>query len=220
MKKLIFAVLLGCQLLLTIVCAANTSQPIAEQQLIDLLQQYTTYSANFTEATSDAKNLAIMPSSGHVMIKKPGLFFWETLTPNHQQVMSNGKSMWIYDVDLAQATQRPAVIPGQIEPAKILAGDGSELSQYFTIERMTTHVANNQSVFTLTAKQDNAVFSKITMSFQQGRLVKIVALNNLDQTSTFTFSNIQLNQPIDSSIFTFKPPKGVDVLQDTSANAN
>ena len=66
--------------------------------------------------------------------------------------------------------------------------------------------------FILLPKSDAVGFEKVEMIFANNQLVRMIVVNSLSQTSQFDFSNIQLNQALPDSLFSFAPPKGVDVI--------
>ena len=114
-KYLILITLLFCTSIL-----ADT-QLSSAVQLTRLLNQFTTLKANFTQKTVDINNQVLQKSNGNVMLQRPGHFRWETLAPSHQIVTTNGNTLWVYDVDLKQATKESLKhIP--VNPAKLLSG--------------------------------------------------------------------------------------------------
>lgn len=191
------------------------SLPAADpaKELSALLKSYNTYSANFTSSTTQAKSLVMTTSTGLVKIKKPGSFYWETKTPNQQIIVSNGESMWIYDVDLQQATEQAAASASQLSPAYILSGNEADLTRYFTITKVLSDTHSHTDSYLLKAKQKEATFTDVTLTFVDGQLTDISVKNSLQQTTDFRFSNIKTNPSLNASLFTFKAPKGVDILK-------
>tara|TARA_B100001093_G_scaffold519249_1_gene607363 strand:+ start:2016 stop:2618 length:603 start_codon:yes stop_codon:yes gene_type:complete len=185
--------------------------------LANLLKKYNTYSADFEQTTSSHDGSLVSRSSGYLIVKKPNKFFWETKSPNHQKLYGLGDVLWVYDVDLAQATQRPLSQPGQLSPASILSGSGDELARYFSIAELDLPHSENDQIFKLTSNLENAAFSTIQITFKNHRLVSLYTLNNLGQKTLFTFSNIILDRSISDSQFKFDTNmKGVDVLRDSA----
>ena len=178
-----------------------------------LLKQFSTYSASVTQETVDSQGDRISSAQGVVKIKKPDYFFWETSAPTHQQLFGRKNRLWVYDVDLAQATKRSVSAPGQMNPVDILVGDGKVLSHYFTVKYLPPPFSSSLIQFELTAKDPEASFLTIRLIFSRDRLVSIVSKNNLGQTTTFAFSKIVLNQTIPNSVFEFNDKQpGVDII--------
>lgn len=183
----------------------------AADQLQRLLNSFSTFQANFSQQTLQTNGRVIQQGTGLVKIKRPGKFYWITKQPTEQHLISDGKKLWIYDVDLAQATSQALASRTSIDPAALLSGGVSKLTTQFNIREQ--HATATQT-FTLTPLHpDSAGFASMTLSFRQKQLVAMTVLNNLSQQSEFSFTNIILNQPLAESWFNFKPPKGVDVVE-------
>ena len=97
-----------------------------------LMGNYTSYQANFTQTNSGGKGHAGKTSYGRVFMLRPGRFRWETTKPYQQTVIANGNTLWIYDVDLAQATQQSLAKRG-FNPAQLLTEPVADMTQKFTI---------------------------------------------------------------------------------------
>ena len=194
-------------------CAKSLPTADPAKELSALLKSYNTYSANFTSSTTQAESLVMTTATGLVKIKKPGSFYWETKTPNQQIIVSNGVSMWVYDVDLQQATEQAAASASQLSPAYILSGNEADLTRYFSITKVLSDTHSHTDSYLLKAKQKEATFTDVTLTFVNYQLSEIRVKNSLQQTTDFQFSSIKMNPSLSSSIFTFKAPKGVDILK-------
>lgn len=192
-------------------CAfAFADQPLsAVGQLTELLNQFTTFKANFTQKTVDMNQETLQYSSGVVMIERPGRFRWETLKPAHQIVITNGKKLWMYDVELQQVTEQ-SIANNPMNPATLLSGDADQLVRQFFV-RMIPH--GNIFNFQLIPKKSNQQFKSIGLAFSHEKLISMRITNHMQQTTIFDFSRIALNKHLSSSLFEFVPPRGVDVLQ-------
>lgn len=182
--------------------SATAIADTAVAELSQLLGNYKTYQASFTQAPPK--------SSGRVMMMRPGKFRWETYNPTRQIVIANGDTLWVYDVDLQQATQQRVSSQGGTNPAALLTGNISVLTKRFSV----TKIKRNGAIwFQLTPKSTSNTFTLVQMQFSSGKLVNMLVKNNLGQTTRFHFYNIRLNAPLSSQLFIFKPPRGVDVLK-------
>jgi outer membrane lipoprotein carrier protein len=182
----------------------------ADQTLASLLKKYNAYAASFKQTTFDSSNMIINSSSGNFMFQRPGKFRWHTLKPSEQIIIANNDTLWIYDVDLQQVTKRKINKQAAFNPAELLTGKISILQKNFNIK---AHTNNGRLIFQLTPKNKQVNFQQVNLEFDQGLLMTMQVVNNLGQTSVFTFTQIQLNPKLNSSLFDFKAPKGVDVLQ-------
>lgn len=185
------------------------SQQTAANKLSELLDQFTTFQSDFTQKTTDIQQQTLQRSNGLVMIERPGCFRWETKNPSHQIVITNGKKLWVYDVDLKQATEQ-SIANSTMNPAKLLSGNIDDLLNQFTV-RMIPH--KNIVVFQLIPKQPNQQFQSIAMAFSHDKLTSMQIENNMQQTTVFDFADIKLNTYFPSSLFEFTAPSGVNVMQ-------
>ncbi|OGT41507.1 MAG: outer membrane lipoprotein carrier protein LolA [Gammaproteobacteria bacterium RIFCSPHIGHO2_12_FULL_40_19] len=185
------------------------TQLSAIAKLSGLLNQFSTFQAQFKQKTTDAENNVLQESAGKMMLVRPGRFRWETNNPTHQIVITDGKTLWVYDVDLKQATKQ-AIQNSAINPAKLLSGDTNTLLKQFDVH-MVPH--QNILVFHLIPKRQNQQFRSVSLAFTHDKLTGMQIENNLEQTSQFQFSDIMLNSHLSPSLFKFKAPTGVDVIQ-------
>lgn len=196
-------------LLFMVTLAFGATDPVVDE-LNTLLNAYQTYQANFTQETYMEGGGPAQKSSGRVMMMRPGKFRWETNQPTQQIVIANGDTLWIYDVDLQQATRQTIATQGGVNPAALLTGDVPTLIKQFAI----TKIKRQGAVwFQLTPKSTDNSFTLVQMQFRQGELVNIRVKNNLGQTSRFHFTGVRLNAHLNPKLFIFTPPKGVDVLK-------
>jgi len=181
----------------------------AASKLADLLNQFTTFEANFTQTTTDTQQQVMQRSNGRMMMERPGHFRWETQSPSHQIVITSGKKLWVYDVDLKQATEQ-SITNSPINPAKLLSGNTDDLLKQFTVHMIPHH---NLIVFQLIPKQTNQQFRSVAMAFAHDKLQSMQIQNNSEQTTTFNFSDVKLNAQLSPDLFEFKATSGVDVLK-------
>ncbi len=191
--------------------AATNATSSAAQSLSAFLNKYATYQARFKQTTYNEKGRKTQTSRGTMYLKRPGKFRWETSTPTNQIIIANNKTLWIYDVDLMQATKRKLRPTGGTDPAALLSGHIKNINKQFSVKALTS--SKREASFLLTPKKKSGGFKSIRMSFYRGKLQRLTVLNSLNQTSVFEFSKIQLNAKLSSRLFIFTPPRGVDVLR-------
>ncbi|HYF97343.1 MAG TPA: outer membrane lipoprotein chaperone LolA [Coxiellaceae bacterium] len=186
---------------------ANTTSPAAE--LSQLLNNLNEFSADFSQKTYNSRHKLLQKSEGRLALLRPGNFRWETLTPMHQLLMTNGKTLWIYDVDLEQVTQQKLSNQGALNPAQLLSGSISSLEQQFIVSE---EIHSHYQVFKLIPKVKEASVSWIGLYFKNQQLVEMQFANELGEINDFEFSHIQNQLNLKPQDFTFVPPPGVDVL--------
>lgn len=199
MKKFVIAAL-ACVLTLP----ANAA---AIAQLKAFVASSKTLSANFSQTVS-AKNKHEQ-TSGRLEISRPGKFRWEYNKPYEQLIVGDGKTLWIYDKELAQVTKKSLNAALGSSPAALLAGNNAIERDYRLKE-----AGKKGAVEWLIAspkKADNT-FSAIRMGFQANILVEMELTDSFGNTTHISFTGQQKNPAIASSHFSFSAPKGVDVV--------
>jgi len=93
--------------------------------------------ASFAQAAFNKSLNRTIPAEGVVYLKKGGKMRWEYTAPTPQQIVSDGKSIWIYTPELNQVNvgEAPRALAG---PAgSFLAGLG-RLREHFTVRFLNT----------------------------------------------------------------------------------
>lgn len=206
MKKIIQSFVFVILVITSLAFAQNDNAAI---RLGKLLSKFQTYQAKFNQITYNNKGTVIQKTHGRVLIKRPGGFRWETDTPTKQIIVIYGKILWTYDVALQQATKRSLDQKANINPSSLLSGSVSDLMNQFSV----TMLPGQTGTFILKPKKQSRVnFKSMQLQFKKGHLNNMRVVNNLDETSVFSFSHIRLNAPLSLNLFQFKPPSGVDVV--------
>lgn len=166
------------------------------------------FKATFTQTVTDENKQLVQKGKGKVVLLRPGKFRWDYSKPDKQLVISNGKKIWIYDEDLEQVTIK--TLSGTIgqTPARVLSGIGS-LDKNFTL--IDQGKAKGVHWVKLVPKKKDTQFKAIRLGF--AKTLKVMELtDNIGQLTKITFSDLVINPTVTASLFTFKIPKGVDVV--------
>src|SRR5580692_12408039 len=83
------------------------------------------WSADFTQTIADGQGKELRSAAGKFYLQRPGKFRWDYAEPSQQLVLSDGKQIWFYDKDLAQANVRALDATLASTPAMLLSGTGS-----------------------------------------------------------------------------------------------
>src|SRR5690349_11652470 len=62
--------------------------------------------ANFYQVVTDKQGRKVQEVYGEMQLKRPNKFKWDYNKPYEQQIVSDGKQVWLYDTELAQVTVR------------------------------------------------------------------------------------------------------------------
>ncbi|MDB6097249.1 MAG: lolA [Francisellaceae bacterium] len=216
-KKINFILFIGCLLASSFLYAADNLLVNDSEQLKDLLKGIKTFEATFNQHLENEKGQVTHLLNGKVYLKNPGLIRWQVLQPDERLIVVDGKKIWNYDKDLEQVIVRKIDKDLGQTPLYFLSGEVNQLDNQFIIRAVQTqhkHFKLSDKIFELIPKNKEAPFQWIKIGFDHNSLKELVLLDQLGQLSFFVFNNSRLNQSISKTIFTFNPPKGIDIIQE------
>ena len=181
----------------------------ATQDLHRFFNQVQRYQARFTQVTVDETKQPVQESSGNLWIERPGKFRWNYSTPFEQQIVGDGKQVWVYDVELKQVAVRGMQGVLGATPAILLAGKGN-LETVFTIKDLGREGALDW--VQLKPKKKDGGFEDLRIGFDKGKIRNLEMVDGFGQTTRVTLHDAQENASIGGEKFNFKPPPGVDVI--------
>nr|WP_319823113.1 outer membrane lipoprotein chaperone LolA [Marinobacter sp. ANT_B65] len=192
------------------VVAASGSGEAAE--LASLLKSYETYQADFIQIVVNENGGKVQESRGSLKAKRPGLFYWETRAPLSQFIVSNGKTVEVYDPDLEQVTVHKLDDRVQTTPALLLSGEVDNLEETYRVSG--SQVSGDTREFTLEPKSADSLFVSLQLKFFKGELQEMRMQDSLSQLSVLSFDHIRLNETVGNDAFRLEYPDGVDVIGD------
>lgn len=204
-KTVIFSLFFGLSLIFS--SPSWAASPTVE--LEKLLNQITSLSAKFEQLTQDGRGLKIQQSEGEMHLAKPQLFYWHTQEPYEQLIVSNGEHMWVYEPDLEQVTQQAIDEQLQASPAYLIISQAENLGKHYQI---TQRQQAGKQVFTLRPKIQESLFEELQLTFTQQQISSLQLTDSLGQKTLIDLHSTQVNQPINSQLFNFTPPEGVDLI--------
>ncbi|MDF3054777.1 MAG: outer-rane lipoprotein carrier protein [Gammaproteobacteria bacterium] len=196
-------------LFILVLSLTNANASTAED-LSQLLTNFQSMQADFKQTIYDQNQKPLQKSMGNMALKRPGQFRWETKQPTPQLLLTDGNYVWIYDIDLEQATKQKADTGNQNNPASLLSGSIKDIERRFEVS--TIQKPGKIQWFRLVPKDDSDMFQWIELGFADGKLSSMKLNDKLGTLSVFDFSNVRINPTLNASLFTFKVPKGVEVI--------
>jgi len=201
-----------------IAAAAPADQTASElasalQKRIDAVRDFST---DFTHRYQGGVLHKQITERGRLTVKKPGKMRWDYISPEQKEFVSDGVKMYSYIPQDKQVTV--ASVPPENRastPALFLAGKGS-LTRDFTASLVDAPAGMPAGTRGLklvpTARQTD--YDWLMLAVDPGTLT-IRGLQTVDAQggmSTFTFTNLKENVGIADKEFTFRIPRGVDVV--------
>jgi outer membrane lipoprotein carrier protein len=205
------AVLAACLLAAPAVAAAEAGDIARVQRYVDRLSSLR---AEFRQQVLDSSGTVRDEAEGTLLLQKPGRFRWEYRSPSEQLLVSDGSTVWLYDVELEQVTVRDVGQSLSTTPAMLLSGQGT-VSESFTAA--DGGGAGGLDWVDLAPKLDDTDFRQVRLGFSGRELVRMELVDRLGQTTRIQFRDIERNPKLTPDAFTFVPPAGVDVVGSAAA---
>jgi len=197
--------------------------PVSAQSLDDVLREVegvygrmTDLRADFTQVAFNKSLNQSIPAKGTVYLKKGGKLRWEFTEPTPQEIVSDGKKLWVYTPTLNQANvaEAPEALAG---PAgSFLAGLGklrSEFQVRFLNPAQPKDTDGNWAL-DLTPKQPLPTLSRLILALdpKSWEIKKAVVHDQFENTVTMRFTKMAVNSGLPDRTFTFVAPKGVVIV--------
>lgn len=165
--------------------------------------------AQFSQVVTDTKGRKVQEVQGTMQLQRPNKFRWDYAKPYEQQIISDGKQVFLYDADLQQVTIRELSKAIGSSPAALLAG-GDAVEKSFIIKNASR---KDGLIWVLALPKDKeSGFERVLLGFKADKLRKMELYDSFNHITNITFDNVERNPLLQDATFLFTPPKGVDVV--------
>ena len=169
--------------------------------------------ADFTQTAFNKSLNQTIPASGTVYLKKGGKLRWEYAEPTPQQIVSDGKTIWIYTPTLNQVNtgKAPDALSG---PAGSFLSGLGKLREHFEVRLLNPAQPKDSEgnvQLDLTPKQPLPTLQRLILAFDPNgwQLRRAVVYDQFENTVTMKFTKLVINSGLEDKLFAFVPPKGV-----------
>jgi outer membrane lipoprotein carrier protein len=168
--------------------------------------------AEFTQTAFNKSLNQTIPAAGKVYLKKGGKLRWEYAEPTPQQIVSDGKTIWIYTPTLNQVNTGPAPEALAGPAGSFLSGLG-KLREHFNVRLLNPAQpkdAEGNVVLDLSPKQPLPTLTRLILSLDPNgwQVRKAVVYDQFENTVTMKFVKLAINSGLEDKLFAFVPPKG------------
>lgn len=198
-------------LLLFVSLTVQAEDKTAKQQLKNFLQTTDSFSARFQQKLVDQYGYLLQQSAGHLSMERPGRFRWDYILPYPQNIISNGKKIWMYDSELEQVNVRPYDQILASSPVKLL-DNKQQLEEAFEIEAMPG--SEGQLWLKLIPRETESDFREMHIGMLDGKIKTMRFTDNFNQLTEILFEQLLLNPQHRAEHFEFVAPPGTDVIGD------
>jgi len=173
------------------------------------LTETQTMSANFKQTLKASDGSLMQESAGEFYLQRPGKFRWNYTQPYPQEIVSDGENVWVYDVDLEQVTVQKQGA-GQNNTPMALLQNRQKLEDAFEIHERGSDSGLYR--IELLNKQVGSDFDRVMLGLDDTGLRLLQLHDQFEQTTYIFFTELKSNPELDSKLFKFTPPEGVDVF--------
>ncbi|HSF05016.1 MAG TPA: outer membrane lipoprotein carrier protein LolA [Methylomirabilota bacterium] len=169
--------------------------------------------AEFTQTAFNKSLNSTIPAQGAIFMKKGGKVRWEYREPTRQEIVSDGKTLWVYTPALNQVNTGPAPEALAGPAGSFLAGLG-RLREHFHVRLLNpaqvTDAAGNVPL-DLTPKEPIPTLNRLILTVEprSWQVRQAVVFDQFENTVTMQFSRVTVNSGLADRLFTFVPPAGV-----------
>jgi outer membrane lipoprotein carrier protein len=198
--------------------AGGWSQTLSLDEVLGKIQEQYEKHADFK---ADFGQEALLKSLGKkqqaegvVYFKKPGKMHWMYNKPTKQQIISDGKTLWNYQPENKQViVSRVAQAFQSKTPSTFLAGLGN-LKKDFQARFLQDPAPGAGYSLELTPLEAQGGVEKLFLVAdpKNFNILQAKIQDAMGNTTQITFSKIAFNNNLADSLFTFTPPKGVEVF--------
>jgi len=198
------------------VLAQSATSSSALDRLDALLGNIQTLAADVVQLIVESDGGVLEESEIQMLLKKPDGFYWETLTPFSELIVTDGSTLWNYQPDLEQVVIEDWDSSRSELAAQLLSGNIVSLTGDYTIDSVTSVESEHQE-FKLTPRAADNVYQLISINFMHDELESIYLNSKNGQQTVWRFENVMRNSVIDDAQFQFVPPENIEIIENDYA---
>jgi len=218
-----------------LVCAAAMSSPVASRLLPAAFaapatpsaesiaarvqafyDQTKTFQASFKQEYFIRMHDQRRNSEGRVAFEKPGKMSWKYDQPNGNRVVSDGRTLKVYDRENQQMFEQPVDKSQYPAALAFLMGQG-ELTRSFSLRLLDPATVKFEGGWVLegTPKDATPAYQKVLLYVDAAtsQVRRVLILDAQGNRNRFDFNNPLVNTPVPNSEFSFTPPEGTQIVR-------
>ena len=192
----------------------SLAQQCALEQLNSMLVSIESLKADVVQLIVESDGGILEESNIKMYFKKPNGFYWETITPFRELIVTNGVKLWNYQPDLEQVVIEDWDSSKSELAAQLLNGETENLGSDYQIEQLHS-LDSGDHQFTLTPLATDSVYDRISISFVTSELDQIYLNSKNGQQTVWRFDAIERNEFLEDSVFEFEPPVGIEIIENS-----
>jgi outer membrane lipoprotein carrier protein len=172
--------------------------------------------AEFSQSSFNKSLNQTIAAQGTVSLKRGGKLRWEYSEPTKQEIVSDGKTLWVYTPSLNQVNTGPAPEALAGPAGSFLAGLG-KVREHFNVRFLNPAQpkdGDGNVVLDLAPKQPLPTLSRLVLAVdpKAWEVRKAMVYDQFENTVSMRFTKMQLNAGLPDKVFTFVPPSNAAVV--------
>src|SRR5688572_6887991 len=211
MKRLLVGVLVGLSMV------AGSAWAGGMESLEAFVKNVRSGRAQFTQTVpppaKEGEPVTNRGATGSFEFQRPGKYKSDYKKPFAQLILADGQSLWLYDADLNQVTQRQQAQALGSTPAALIAAASDLRAMQADIDLEAAPERDGLQWVKATPKAKDGQLQHVQVGFSGESLAALEILDSFGQRSVLKFDKVEVNPALPAGTFTFKTPAGADVIR-------
>ncbi|PIE68898.1 MAG: outer membrane lipoprotein carrier protein LolA [Deltaproteobacteria bacterium] len=180
-------------------------------------QSLESFTASFDQKLTNAATKEVEARTGKIIFAKPRQIRWETLTPEKEVLVVSKKGVWDYfpEEEVAYMYAVEQVLQSKTM-LRFISGEAN-LEEDFVIENQGDDNGLIKLKLIPKEPESNLVLAYAWVRPENHMLAKVLIVDFFGNGNELALSQLAINPALEAGVFTFTPPKGVEV-QDASVH--
>jgi outer membrane lipoprotein carrier protein len=162
---------------------------------------------DFSESYA-APHHPVQKENGVLYLRKPGRMRWEYAQPAGKVFLSDGKDVFLYQPEDRKAEH------SKLKQSEDMRAPLAFLLGKLDFNREFKSVTMSGANIVAIPKSDSLAYTKVEFQATPDGIIHTVNITGQDDSHlSFTFANEQQNVPLAQTLFTFRPPVGVEIVE-------
>ncbi|MCP4994969.1 MAG: outer membrane lipoprotein chaperone LolA [Gammaproteobacteria bacterium] len=178
------------------------------EQMQQFLRDLDKFQAHFKQSLLDIELTEDAASEGTFYLERPDHFRWNYEGSEGQQIIADGRQVWLYEPDLEQVSVKSQKSALEGTPGMLLVGN-DPVEMHFTVVEKGGD--SDLAWVELIPKSKESQYSSIMLAFSDSQLQQIEMLDQFGGITLISFSDIDTNPEFEGGLFTFERPDRFDI---------
>ncbi len=210
------------KIMLLVFCLVAQNAFANDNFIIEMQNKYKTinsFTADFTQELFHRESQHRQNKAGNFSFKKDMNIYFNVKSPNPEVLIANNKEVWNYFPDEEVAYKyKASILQNSKNILSVITGQAA-LNEEFEVEKVE-EITLNGSISVCYAIYPFEPSVELTQAKiyvnKDTKLIEAVEVYDFaGNTNYIVFNNLTINPKLNNSLFSFSPPKGVDIEDHT-----